>query len=78
MKAWLNSDSARLLLFMTWLDWVNQMDVVVRASGDPLLLASARRRGISRVDPSLPVGRIEKLDQVLEKSLSAERFRTGY
>jgi putative ABC transport system permease protein len=61
---------------MTWPDWVNQMDVVVRTSGDPLLLASAIRREINRLDPSLPVGRIETLDQVLEESLSAERFRT--
>jgi predicted permease len=76
VKARLNSDSPRLLLFMTWPDWVNQMDVVVRTSGDPLLLASAIRREINRLDPSLPVGRIETLDQVLEESLSAERFRT--
>ena len=52
------------------------MTVVVRTSGDPLLLASAIRREINRLDPNLAVGRIETVNQVLEKSLSAERFRT--
>lgn len=76
VKARLNSDSPRSLLFMTWMEWVNQMNVVVRTSGDPLLLASVIRREINRLDPSLAVGRIETVNQVLEKSLSAERFRT--
>jgi predicted lysophospholipase L1 biosynthesis ABC-type transport system permease subunit len=76
VKARLNSDSPRLLLFMTWPEWVNQMDVVVRTSGDPLLLASAIRREIIGLDPSLAIGRMETVDQVLEQSLSAERFRT--
>jgi len=76
VKARLNSDSPRSLLFMTWLEWVNQMNVVVRTSGDPLLLAGAIRSEINRLDPSLAVGRIETVNQVLEKSLSAERFRT--
>jgi putative ABC transport system permease protein len=52
------------------------MNVLVRTSGDPLLLASAIRREINRLDPSLPVGSIETVDQALGKSLSAERFRT--
>ncbi|HEY7302632.1 MAG TPA: ABC transporter permease [Bryobacteraceae bacterium] len=76
VKARLNSDSPRLLLFTTWQDWVNQVDVIVRTSGDPRLLASAIGREINRLDPSLPVWKIETLDQVLEESLSAERFRT--
>ena len=77
VKARLNSDAPRSLLFTTLPDWVNQMNVVVRTSGDPLLLAGAIRREINRLDPSLPVGKFETLDQVLEQSLSAERFRTG-
>jgi putative ABC transport system permease protein len=76
VKARLNSDAPRSLLFITWQEWVNQMNVLVRTSGDPLLLASAIRREVNRLDPSLPVGSIETLDQALGKSLSAERFRT--
>ncbi len=76
VKARLTSNSARMLLFTTQPDWVNQMDVIVRTAGDPLLLASAIRHQITRIDPSLPAGKIETLDQVLDESLSAERFRT--
>jgi predicted permease len=76
VKARLNSNAPRSLLFMTWPEWVNQMNVLVRTSGDPLFLASAIRREINRLDPSLPVGSIETVDQALGKSLSAERFRT--
>ena len=76
VKARLTSDSPRSLLFMTWVEWVNQMNVVVRSSGDPVLLGSAIRREINRLDPSLAVGKIETVNEVLEKSLSAERFRT--
>jgi putative ABC transport system permease protein len=50
--------------------------VVVRTAGDPLLLASAIRHEIAGLDPSLPSGKIETLDQVLGESLSGERFRT--
>lgn len=76
VKARLNSDAPRSLLFTTWPEWVNQMNVFVRSSGDPLLLASAIRSEVNRLDPSLAVGSIEKVEQALGKSLSAERFRT--
>jgi predicted permease len=76
VKARLTSNSPRMLLFTTLPDWVNQLDVVVRTSGDPLLLATAIRREINRLDPNLPVEKIRTIDQVLQDSLSAERFRT--
>ncbi len=76
VKAQLTSNSPRLLIFTTWPDWVNQANVVVRTSGDPRLLASAIRREINRLDPSLPIGKIETVNQILNESLSAERFRT--
>ncbi len=76
VKARLSSESPRLLMFMPPPDWVNQMNVVVRTSGDPLLLARSIRREIAGLDPNLPVQKMETLDQVLQESLSAERFRT--
>jgi putative ABC transport system permease protein len=76
LKAALNSDSPRSLLFTTWPDWVSDGNLIVQTSGDPLLPASAIRHEINRLDSSLPVGRIETMDQVLQESLSAERFRT--
>jgi predicted permease len=76
VKARLNSNSPRLQLFTTWQDWINQMSVVVQTSGDPVGLTNAIQRETNRLDPSLPVGKIETLDQILEQSLSPERFRT--
>jgi putative ABC transport system permease protein len=76
LKARLNSDSPRSLLFTTWPDWLSDGNLIVRTSGDPLLSASAIRREINRLDSNLPVGKIETMDQVLQESLSAERFRT--
>jgi predicted lysophospholipase L1 biosynthesis ABC-type transport system permease subunit len=76
VKSRLTSKAPRFVLFTTAMDWVKQMNVVVRTSGDPLLLASAIQHEISLLDASLPIGKISTLDQVLEGSLSAERFRT--
>ncbi|MEP6540005.1 MAG: ABC transporter permease, partial [Bryobacteraceae bacterium] len=77
VKARLTSNSPRSLMFTTPEDWIHQMNVVVRTSGDPLLLASSIRHEITLLDPSLPVEKIETLNQVLDESLSAERFRTS-
>ncbi|MGH9421426.1 MAG: ABC transporter permease, partial [Thermoanaerobaculia bacterium] len=78
VKARLTSNAPRPLLLATTTqkNWDNQMNVVVRTAGDPLLLASAIRHEIAGLDPSLPSGKIETLDQVLGESLSGERFRT--
>ena len=76
VKAHLTSNLPRLLLFTTPDDWVNQMNVIVRTAGSPLPLASAMRHEIAQLDPSLPAGKVETLDQILNEGLSAERFRT--
>lgn len=76
VKAQLTSDAPRSLIFTTWPDWVTDGDVVVRTAGDPVLLEGAIRREIKRLDPNLPLGKIETMNQVLQESLSAERFRT--
>ena len=76
VKARLTNNSPRMLLFTTEPDWVNQMDVILRTAGNPLLLASGIRHEIAQIDPSLPVGNVETVNQILDESLSAERFRT--
>ncbi len=76
VKARLSSNAPRLLLFTTPDDWVNQMNVVVQSAGNPFSLTSTIRHELAVLDPSLPAGDIETLDQVLDESLSAERFRT--
>jgi putative ABC transport system permease protein len=49
-------------------------DVVVRASGDPLAIASPVRKLISDIDPSQPVFALQTLDQALASSIAPRRF----
>src|SRR5262249_31673746 len=66
LKARLNSDSPRSLLFTTWPDWLSDGNLIVRTSGDPLMPARAIRHEINRLDSNLPVGKIETMGQVLQ------------
>lgn len=76
VKATLTSKSPRLLVFTTPADWMNSMNIIVRASGNSLSLARVLRRQVSKIDPNLAAGRIETVDEILGESLSAERFRS--
>ncbi len=76
VKEQLASNSPRALLFTTPEDWVSDMNVLLRTTQDPLSLAPTIRRQVHRIDPSLPAGKLETLDQVLGESLSPERFRS--
>jgi putative ABC transport system permease protein len=76
VKARLTSQSPRLAVFTTPPNWLNMMNVLVRASANPLSLASAMRHEVNRIDPNLASGNIKTVDQILDESLSAERFRT--
>lgn len=76
VKTKLTSQSPRLAVFTTPPDYVHMMDVLVRTSANPLSLASAIRREINRIDPDLPTGEMKTADQILDESLSPERFRT--
>ena len=53
------------------------MDVaalVLRTSGDPEALTAEVRRAVQEVDPSLPVYRVETLEDVVSASLADQRF----
>jgi predicted permease len=76
IKTKLTSNSPRIVLFTVPPDWVNAMDVIVRTAGNPVALAGALRHQLSQLDPNLAVSRIETISEVLDESLSAERFRT--
>jgi predicted permease len=76
VKSQLTKNGPRFVIFTTWPDWENQGNVLIRTSGDPRTLSRTIRREVNRLDPSLPVGKIVTVDQLLEDSLSAERFRT--
>lgn len=49
-------------------------DWVVRASGNPAALAPAIRDAIWRLDPALPISRIETMDRVRAAYLGPQRF----
>jgi predicted permease len=49
-------------------------DWVVRASGDPVALASAIRSAVWSLDPTLPVSRIQTMEQVRSSYLGPQRF----
>jgi putative ABC transport system permease protein len=50
------------------------MTIVVRATRDPLTVASAVRRQIRSFDARLPVGSIETMDQIVWNSVGRPRF----
>lgn len=47
--------------------------LVVRAAGDPLALAPAIRRELSRLDPELPLYDVHSMEQRLERSVAGRR-----
>jgi putative ABC transport system permease protein len=48
--------------------------MVVRTTSDPALLVGGVRRAIREIDPSLPISRIETMEQVLSDSVTTQRF----
>ena len=49
---------------------------VLKASGDPAVLASAARQAIAAIDPTLPVTGVRPMDEVLATAESQPRFLT--
>ena len=52
------------------------MNVVMRASGDPLSLASAARAAVQQTDPTLPVANLASMEDVIYGSMARPRFLT--
>ena len=50
------------------------MKVMVRTQGDPVVLYRAIREEIWKIDPKQPIARITSIDQVINDSLSVQRF----
>jgi putative ABC transport system permease protein len=51
-----------------------QMTVVLRASGDPVLLAAPARAAVQEIDPNQPVARMRTMSEILATSLATRRF----
>jgi putative ABC transport system permease protein len=50
--------------------------LVVRTSGDPAMTASALRGELAALDPSLPVAKLQTMEQVIDESVGSQRFST--
>jgi putative ABC transport system permease protein len=51
--------------------------LVVRTTGDPLLLAAAVRDAVQAVDKDQPVASVQSMEQILSGSVAEARFRTS-
>jgi ABC-type antimicrobial peptide transport system permease subunit len=51
------------------------MAVVLRASGDPVLLAVPARTAVQEIDPNQPVARVRTMDEILATSMASRRFQ---
>ncbi|HXY09516.1 MAG TPA: ABC transporter permease [Terriglobales bacterium] len=51
--------------------------IVIRSQNNPLMLASAFREQVAKLDPNLPIFDIATMDQRLANSLVAPRFNAG-
>lgn len=50
--------------------------VVVRTNGDPAAMGSAVRRAVWSIDPELPVGQMQTMEERVRDSVGAQTFRT--
>jgi predicted permease len=70
----LDSDS-RIAIYYPQTQFVtHEMNVVIRANGDPAALYSAARKEIQSVDPDLPIFHPVTMDERVHESLARRRF----
>ena len=53
---------------------IRAMNLVVKASGDPLSLVAPIRQQIRELDPTLPIADVRTMDEVVGATLSTPRF----
>jgi len=53
---------------------VRAMHIAVRASGDPAAILSAVRKSVAKMDPSLPLGELRKMDDAVRQAGAPQRF----
>ncbi len=54
----------------------SSFDVVIRTIGDPMTIASAARRAVTEVDPTLPIAKLRTMDDVVAAATSRPQFLT--
>jgi len=55
----------------------SEMNLVIRAQGDPANLAAAVRREVKAIDPDQPVAAVKTMDEWLTTAVSGPRYRTS-
>jgi putative ABC transport system permease protein len=60
--------------FRQWVFGVFMSTIVMRASGEPLTIASAVRRAVWEVDPEQPIVKVETLNDMIADSIWQPRF----
>jgi len=63
-------------LFIPWrqAQGLRNIQVMIRAAGAPMALASTVRRAVADLDPTLPVAGVRTMDEVVAQSQSRPRF----
>ena len=56
--------------------WWRSMYLIVRAAGDPLTHVPAVRQAVAELDPNVPLREVRTMEQLLQESVAAPRFRT--
>jgi putative ABC transport system permease protein len=59
-----------------WLGWAHSMYLAVRTSGNPSSLVPDIRHALGSLDKDIPLANVASMDQLLEKSVAEQRFRT--
>ena len=49
------------------------MSLAIRASGDPRRLTASIRQQLRRLDPLIPLGRVQTMEEVVSRSIASER-----
>jgi len=55
---------------------LREMNIIVRTSGNPALLANALRSEVRRLDAALPVVDLQTLDRYVSRSVASQRFNS--
>jgi putative ABC transport system permease protein len=59
-----------------WVGWSRAMYLVVRSSGDAQQVVPAIRAELAAIDDTLPLAKVRTMDELLDESLTQQRFRT--
>jgi putative ABC transport system permease protein len=73
-QRWLNKDAASEIYFPQSRSGLSELDIVVRAEGDPAAILPAVKSQIGSLDPDQPITKIRTLEQVIERASGPQRL----